>query len=78
MCETITGHFTDINIYTSSIPDYINTSTDISTVNDMKNFPNQKPRLNSEVCLLLKARDTVFKYGDAEDYKRARANMRRA
>lgn len=78
MCETITGHFTDINIYTSSVPDQINTSTDVSTVKDMKNFPNQKPWLNSEVFLLLKARDAVFKYGDAEDYKRARANMRRA
>ncbi|KAK3516314.1 hypothetical protein QTP70_009370 [Hemibagrus guttatus] len=34
-------------------------------------------RMNFEVNLLLKARDVAFKSGDAEDYSRARANMKR-
>ncbi|KAK3541958.1 hypothetical protein QTP86_008148 [Hemibagrus guttatus] len=33
--------------------------------------------MNFEVNLLLKARDVAFKSGDAEDYSRARANMKR-
>ncbi|KAK3564955.1 hypothetical protein QTP86_031109, partial [Hemibagrus guttatus] len=69
---------TDINIYTSSVLDHINTCIDnVTTVKDMKHFPNQKPWMNSEVCLLLKARDAAFKSGDAEDYSRARGNLKR-
>ncbi|KAK3543291.1 hypothetical protein QTP70_014050 [Hemibagrus guttatus] len=37
----------------------------------------QKPWMNSEVHLLLKAGDAAFKSGDTEDYSRARANLKR-
>ncbi|KAK3536026.1 hypothetical protein QTP70_025280, partial [Hemibagrus guttatus] len=69
---------TDINIYTSSVLDHINMCIDnITTVKHVKHFPNQKPWMNSEVCLLLKARDSAFKSSVAEDYSRARANLKR-
>ncbi|KAK3553745.1 hypothetical protein QTP70_007606 [Hemibagrus guttatus] len=38
-------------------------------------FP--KPWMNSEVCLLLKVRDAAFKSNDAEDYSRAKTNLKR-
>lgn len=33
--------------------------------------------MNTEVCLLLKARDAAFRSGDAEVYSTARDNLRR-
>ncbi|KAK3555550.1 hypothetical protein QTP86_021778 [Hemibagrus guttatus] len=58
--------------------DNINMCIDnITTVKHVKHFPNQKPWMNSEVCLLLKARDAAFKSGSAEDYSRARAKLKR-
>lgn len=58
---------TDINIYTWSVLDHINTCIEnVTTVKHVKHFPNQKPQMNSEVCLLLKARDAAFKSGSAE------------
>ncbi|KAK3562586.1 hypothetical protein QTP86_002063 [Hemibagrus guttatus] len=67
---------TDINICTSSVLDHINMYTDnVTTVKHVKHFPNQKPWIN---CLLLKARDAAFKSGNAEDYSRARANLKRS
>ncbi|KAK3508796.1 hypothetical protein QTP70_007630 [Hemibagrus guttatus] len=72
------GAQTDINFYSSSVLDHINMCIDdITTVKHVKHFPNQKPRMNSEVCFLLKARDAAFKSGNAEDYSRARANLKR-
>ncbi|KAK3571612.1 hypothetical protein QTP86_015348, partial [Hemibagrus guttatus] len=69
---------TDINFYTSSVLDHINTCIDnVTTVKHVKHFPNQKPWMNSEVRLLLKAKDAAFKSDDAEDYSRARANLKR-
>ncbi|KAK3562124.1 hypothetical protein QTP86_030125, partial [Hemibagrus guttatus] len=65
-----------INTYTSSVLDHINMCIDnVTTVKHVKHFPIQKPWMNSEVHLLLKARDTAFKSGDAEDY--SRANLKR-
>ncbi|KAK3570036.1 hypothetical protein QTP86_009175 [Hemibagrus guttatus] len=43
----------------------------------IKTIQNKKPRMNSEVRLLLKARDSAFKSGDAEGYSRNRANLKR-
>ncbi|KAK3528699.1 hypothetical protein QTP70_009959 [Hemibagrus guttatus] len=77
--QTTSGEETDINFYTSSVVDHINTCIDnVTTVKHVKHFPNQKPWMNSEVCLLLKARDAAFKSGNAEDYSRARANLKRS
>ncbi|KAK3528469.1 hypothetical protein QTP70_000118 [Hemibagrus guttatus] len=71
--KATSGAHTDINIYTSSVLDHIN----ITTVKHMKDFSNQKPWMNSEVHHLLKARDAAFKSSDAQDYSRARANLKR-
>ncbi|KAK3510002.1 hypothetical protein QTP70_024601, partial [Hemibagrus guttatus] len=69
---------TDFTFYTSSVLDRINMCIDnVTTVKHVKHFPNQKPWMNSEVHLLLKAKDAAFKSGDAEDYSRARANLKR-
>ncbi|KAI5615474.1 gastrula zinc finger protein XlCGF28.1-like [Silurus asotus] len=76
--EAILDFHTDMDIYTSSVLDYINTCIDnVTTVKHVKCFPNQKPWMNSEVRLLLKARDAAFKSGSAEDYNRARSNLKR-
>ncbi|KAK3570062.1 hypothetical protein QTP86_010249 [Hemibagrus guttatus] len=69
---------TDINIYTSSVLDHINMCIDnVTTVKHVKHFPNHKPWRNSEVHLLLKARNAALKSGDTEDYSKARANLKR-
>ncbi|KAF7711966.1 hypothetical protein HF521_000977 [Silurus meridionalis] len=74
---TLDSH-TDMDSYTSSVLDHINTCIDnVTTVKHVKCFPNQKPWMNSEVRLLLKARDAAFKSGSAEDYNRARSNLKR-
>ncbi|KAK3542247.1 hypothetical protein QTP86_021469, partial [Hemibagrus guttatus] len=76
--QATSGTQTDINTYTSSVLDHINTCTDnVTTVKHVKHFPNQKSWMNSEVRLLLKARDAAFKSGDTEDYSRAWANLKR-
>ncbi|KAK3508817.1 hypothetical protein QTP70_009615 [Hemibagrus guttatus] len=69
---------TDSNTYTPFVLDHINTCIDnVTTVKHVKHFPNQKPWMNSEVRLLMKARDAAFKFGDTEDYSRARVNLKR-
>ncbi|KAK3539364.1 hypothetical protein QTP70_003850 [Hemibagrus guttatus] len=76
--QATSGAQTDINTYTSYVLDHIIMCIDnITTVKHVKHFPNQKPWMNSEVHLLLKARDAAFKSGDAEDYSTARANLKR-
>ncbi|KAK3522569.1 hypothetical protein QTP86_024996 [Hemibagrus guttatus] len=76
--KATSGAQTDITTYTSSVLDHINMCIDnITTVKHVKHFPNQKPWMNSEVRLLLKARDAAFKSGDTEDYSRARANLKK-
>ncbi|KAK3572840.1 hypothetical protein QTP86_008197 [Hemibagrus guttatus] len=60
-----------MHIWNISVLDHIN------TVKHVKHFPNQKPWMNSEVCLLLKVRDAAFKSNDAEDYSRAKTNLKR-
>ncbi|XP_041843488.1 uncharacterized protein LOC121641437 [Melanotaenia boesemani] len=68
----------DIDTYTSSILDYITTTIDsISTKKQITTYPNQKPWMNKEVWLLLKARNTAFRSGDAQAYSTSRANLRR-
>ncbi|KAI3355814.1 hypothetical protein L3Q82_004221 [Scortum barcoo] len=40
-------------------------------------YPNQKPWMNRDVRLLLKARNTAFRSGDAQAYSTARAELKR-
>lgn len=66
------GLHTDLN--TSSFLDHIITCIDnVTTLKHVKTFPNQKPWMNYEVQLLLKA----FRVGDAEAHSTARAKLKR-
>uniref|UniRef100_A0A3Q3G1R3 Reverse transcriptase domain-containing protein n=1 Tax=Labrus bergylta TaxID=56723 RepID=A0A3Q3G1R3_9LABR len=72
------GSHTDIDTYTSSVLDYINTTIDsVTTWKQITTYPNQKPWMNEEVRLLLKARNTAFRSDDAMAYSASRANLRR-
>lgn len=74
---TLDSH-TDIDAYASSVLDYINTIINsVTTHKQITTFPNQKPWMNREVRLLLKARDAAFRSGDAQAYSSARANLKR-
>ncbi|TWW61347.1 hypothetical protein D4764_05G0014370, partial [Takifugu flavidus] len=49
----------------------------ITTTKRITTYPNQKPWMNKEVRLLLKARNTAFRSGEAQAYSTARTNLRR-
>ncbi|MGL5293141.1 MAG: hypothetical protein ACRC9V_05160 [Aeromonas sp.] len=67
--QATSGSHTDIDSYTSSVLDYINTTIDsVTTQKQITIYPNQKPWMNKEVRLLLKARNTAFRSGDAQAY----------
>ncbi|TWW65003.1 putative RNA-directed DNA polymerase from transposon BS [Takifugu flavidus] len=69
---------TDIDNFTSTVLDHITTTIDsITTTKRITTYPNQKPWMNKEVRLLLKARNTAFRSGEAQAYSTARANLRR-
>ncbi|KAK3526456.1 hypothetical protein QTP70_027728, partial [Hemibagrus guttatus] len=68
----------DINTFTSSVLDYINTTIDSVTMeNQITTYLNQKPWMNKEVRLLLKAHNTTFRSGDTQAYSTSRANLMR-
>ena len=70
---TLDSH-TDINAYASSVLDFINTNINsVTTLKQITTFPNQKPWMNREVRLLLKARDIAFRSGDTQAYSSSRA-----
>ncbi|KAL0149225.1 hypothetical protein M9458_055459, partial [Cirrhinus mrigala] len=72
------GSHTNIDSYTSSVLDYINTTIDsVTTQKQITIYSNQKPWMNKEVRLLLKARNTAFRSGDAQAYSTSRANLKR-
>ncbi|KAK0136664.1 hypothetical protein N1851_027167 [Merluccius polli] len=74
---TINSH-TDIDSYASSILDFVNTNINsVTTLKQITTFPSQKPWMNREVHLLLKACDTTFRSGDAQAYSLSRANLKR-
>ncbi|KAA0724168.1 putative RNA-directed DNA polymerase from transposon BS [Triplophysa tibetana] len=76
--QATSGSHTDIDSYTSSVLDYINTTIDsVTTQKQITIYPNQKPWMNKEVRLLLKARNTAFRSGDAQAYSTSRANLKR-
>ena len=56
---------------------YLNECAEGVTHKTGKLFPNQKPWMIKEVCLLLKARDAAFRSGDQEAYSSARSNLRK-
>ncbi|TWW61216.1 uncharacterized protein LOC130525978 [Takifugu flavidus] len=69
---------TDIDNFTSTVLDHITTTINsITTTKRITTYPNQKPWMNKEVRLLLKARNTAFRSGEAQAYSTARANLRR-
>ncbi|KAL0186167.1 hypothetical protein M9458_017837 [Cirrhinus mrigala] len=71
-------YHTNIDSYTSSVLDYINTTIDsVTTQKQITIYPNQKPWMNKEVRLLLKAHNTAFRSGDAQAYSTSRANLKR-
>ncbi|KAK3560617.1 hypothetical protein QTP86_012143 [Hemibagrus guttatus] len=66
--EATCGTHTDINPYTSSVLDYINTTIDsVTTEKQITTYPNQKPWMNKEVRLLLKARNAAFRSRDTSE-----------
>ncbi|KAI4886334.1 hypothetical protein NFI96_000178 [Prochilodus magdalenae] len=68
----------NIDIYTNSVLEHINNCVDkVTSHKTIITFPNQKPWMNREVRLLLKARDAAFRSGDREAYSSARANLRK-
>ncbi|KAK3549559.1 hypothetical protein QTP86_004981 [Hemibagrus guttatus] len=76
--EATCGTHTDINTYTSSVLDYINTTIDSVTMEkQITTYHNQKPWTNKEVRLLLKARNTAFRSGDTQAYSISMANLMR-
>ncbi|KAK2868546.1 hypothetical protein Q7C36_000417 [Tachysurus vachellii] len=76
--QTTSDTHTDIDCYTSSVLDYINTTIDsVTTQKQIITYPNQKPWMNKEVRLLLKARTTSFRTGDVQAYSTSRANLKR-
>ncbi|KAK3562651.1 hypothetical protein QTP86_003395 [Hemibagrus guttatus] len=76
--EATCGTHTDINTYTSSVLDYINTTIDSVTMEkQITTYPNQKPWMNKEVQLLLKACNAAFRSGDTQTYSTSRANLMR-
>ncbi|KAL0195028.1 hypothetical protein M9458_008600 [Cirrhinus mrigala] len=72
------GSHTNIDSYTSSVLDYINTTIDsVTTQKQITIYPNQKPWMNKEVRILLKACNTAFRSGNAQAYSTSRANLKR-
>ncbi|KAI4905911.1 hypothetical protein NFI96_012457 [Prochilodus magdalenae] len=64
--------------YASAVLDHISTTIDsVTTQKQITMYPNQKPWMNREVRLLLKARNTAFRSGDTQAYSTARAELKR-
>ncbi|KAI4904828.1 hypothetical protein NFI96_006812 [Prochilodus magdalenae] len=69
----------DLEEYASGVTSYISTCIEtIVPTKRCRTYPNQKPWINSDVWSMLHARSTAFLSGNAEDYKRARYDLRRS
>ncbi|KAI4879859.1 hypothetical protein NFI96_004004 [Prochilodus magdalenae] len=69
---------TDLDQYASAVLDHISTTIgSVTTQKQITMYPNQKPWMNREVRLLLKARNTAFRSGDTQAYSTARAELKR-
>lgn len=72
------GSHVNIDSYTYSVLDYINSTIDsVTTEKQITTYPNQKPWMNRDVRLLLKARDNAFRSGDTQAYSTSRADLKR-
>ncbi|KAI3375381.1 hypothetical protein L3Q82_021870, partial [Scortum barcoo] len=72
------GSHTNIDSYSHSVLEYITTTIDsVTTERQINTYPNQKPWMNKEVRLLLKARNSAFRSGDAQAYCTSRADLKR-
>ncbi|KAI3360890.1 hypothetical protein L3Q82_012903, partial [Scortum barcoo] len=72
------GSHTNIESYSHSVLEYITTTIDsVTTERQITTYPNQKPWMNKEVRLLLKARNSAFRSGDAQAYCTSRADLKR-
>ena len=68
----------NIDTYTASVLFYIKCCMEnITTTKQICVFPNNKPWMTRGVRLLLKTRNTAFQSGDVQQYKAARANLKR-
>ena len=75
--DAIKDSHTNIHTVAKSVMDNLNVCAEgVTTHKTVKLFPNQKPWMNKEVCLQLKARDAAFRSGDQEAYSSTRANLR--
>lgn len=73
--------FVDDNIdtYTSSVLFYIKSCMDVVTITkQIRIFPNNKPWMNKDVRLQLKARNMAFRSGDLQNYNVARSELKRS
>ncbi|KAI4894209.1 hypothetical protein NFI96_027345, partial [Prochilodus magdalenae] len=69
----------DLEDYASGVTSYISTCIEtIVPTKRCRTYPNQKPWINCDVRSMLRARSTAFLSGNAEDYKRARYDLRRS
>lgn len=58
--------------------DYISTTIDgVAAQKQITMYPNLRPWMNRDIRLLLKARNTAFRSGDAQAYSTARADLKR-
>ncbi|XP_027858773.1 uncharacterized protein LOC114135555 [Xiphophorus couchianus] len=71
-------HHTDLDQYASSVLNHISTTIErVTTCKRITMYPNQKPWMNRDVRLLLKARNIAFRLGDAQTYSTARAELKK-
>lgn len=49
----------------------------VTITKQIRIFPNNKPWMNKEVQLLLRARNMAFRSGDSQQYNVARSEMKR-
>ncbi|KAI4883889.1 hypothetical protein NFI96_010254 [Prochilodus magdalenae] len=69
----------DLEDYAYGVTSYISTCIEtIVPTKRCRTYPNQKPWINCDVRSMLRARSTAFLSGNAEDYKRARYDLRRS
>ncbi|KAI4886148.1 hypothetical protein NFI96_000587 [Prochilodus magdalenae] len=69
----------DLEEYPSGVTSYISTCIEtIVPTKRCRTYPNRKPWINCDVRSMLHAHSTAFLSGNAEDYERARYDLRRS
>ncbi|XP_054631629.1 uncharacterized protein LOC129181035 [Dunckerocampus dactyliophorus] len=69
----------DLDEYASAVTGYISTCIEtVTTTKYYRKYPNQKQWMNCDVRAKLRARSTAFVMGTADDYKKARYDLRRS